>query len=225
KDIPPTLELPEEDGEPLEDSWHRYQMNLLIDCIKTDKTGKEKYYVGGNMFIYFMLEQVEKIGYKGPDFFFVKNPKESGHYRGKWVVWKEDGKFPNIIIELLSPSTKKEDLIHKKALYEKVFKTPEYFCVDNEKPQLYGWRLNNQTYQEIQSDSKGFLFSQELGYKLGMWKGKYLQEENVYLRFFNENYELILTRGELEHKRAEKEKQRADKLEQELLELKKKLKL
>ncbi len=58
---------------------------------------------------------------------------------------------------------------------------------------------------------------------MGFWKGKYLQREDLYLRFFNEKYELIPTHGEFAEQRAEQEKQRADKLEKELLELKKKL--
>ncbi len=251
KDILPPIDLPEEDGEPLEDSWHRFQMNVLIDSINADKTGKENFYVGGNMFVYFMVDQVEKTGYKGPDFFYVKDVSDPMKHRGKWVVWLEGGKYPDVIIEFLSPSTRKEDLTKKKDLYERVFRTREYYCVDNKIPKLYAWRLGNSEYKEIEPDEKGFVYSKELGYKLGFWQGKYLQREDLYLRFFNEKYELIPTHGEFaeqraeqekqraeqekqraeqekqraeqEKQRAEQEKQRADKLEKELLELKKKL--
>jgi Uma2 family endonuclease len=244
EDVPlPPMDLPEEDGEPLEDVWHRHQMNLLIDSVKTDKTGKEDFFAGGNMFVYFMLDQVEKTGYKGPDFFYVKdvdpNPK-----RGKWVVWVEDGRYPDVIIELLSPSTRKIDLNKKKSLYEKTFKTYEYYCFDHKEPRLYGWRISNGEYKEIQPDEKGFLDSLKLGYKLGAWKGKYLQDEYVYLRFFSESFELIPTHAELaqmgadqekqradqekqradqEKQRADQEKQRADQLEREVQELRRRL--
>lgn len=219
ENFPPTYELPEEDSEPLEDSWHRYQMNLLIECIKTGKTDKENFYVGGNMFIYFMNKQVERIGYKGPDFFYVKDVKDPKKYRGKWVVWEEDWKYPNVIIELLSPTTMREDLVAKKELYEKIFQTPEYYCFDFEEPKLYGWRLTSGKYQELTLDDKGFMESKELGFKLGIWRGKFQEKWNTYLRFFDADYKLIPTYGEI----AEHEKQRADKLEQELLELKKKM--
>ena len=54
---PPT-NLPEEDGVPLESDWHRLAMNLLIELVTLHKLGRENYFVGGNMFIYFSNEQV-----------------------------------------------------------------------------------------------------------------------------------------------------------------------
>ena len=231
----PDIELPEEDGEPLESVWHRAQMNLLIDCVKTGKAAKPDFFTGGNMFIYFSLQQVKNKDYKGPDFFYVEgvDPKPN---RGKWVVWEEQGKYPDVIIELLSPSTEKIDLGHKKDLYEKVFHTFEYYCYDHDTEKLYGWRLDGLKYQEIPIDENGFMESQILGYKLGVWKGKYL-DADTYLRFFQPNHKLVLTQAESERQKAEVEKQkaevekqkaeverqRADQLEKELAELKKQL--
>jgi Uma2 family endonuclease len=211
----PDIDLPEEDGVPLENVWHRSQMNLLIDCVKTDKADQTDFFTGGNMFIYYSLQQVKNKDYKGPDFFYVQGV-EANPNRGKWVVWEEQGKYPDVIIELLSPTTEKQDLGRKKKLYEKVFRTFEYYCFDHDSEKLYGWRLDGLEYKEIPIDKNGFMESKILGYKLGVWKGKYL-DEDTYLRFFQPDHKIVLTQ-------AEAERQRADKLENELAELKKQLK-
>jgi Uma2 family endonuclease len=221
----PVLDLPAEDGEPLEDVWHRIQINLLIDCVKTDKSDHSNYFVGGNMFVYYSLQQIKNQDYKGPDFFYVEGV-DGNHQRSKWIVWEEGGRYPDIIIELLSPSTQREDLGRKKDVYERVFRTGEYFCFNHDEKKLYGWRLINSKYQAIEPDDKGLLSSGVLGYKLGLWHGKYY-DEDIYLRFFKDDLSLILTEAELERARAESEKARAesekaraDRLEKELEALK-----
>jgi Uma2 family endonuclease len=66
------LELPEEDGEPLESEWHRAQINLLIDVVKYRWRDRQDFYAGGNMFIYYSTEQARRREYKGPDFFIMR---------------------------------------------------------------------------------------------------------------------------------------------------------
>lgn len=43
------------------------------------------------------------------------------------MIWEEDGKYPKVIVELLSDSTAEVDRDEKKRLYAKTFRTPEYF--------------------------------------------------------------------------------------------------
>jgi Uma2 family endonuclease len=43
------------------------------------------------------------------------------------VVWEEGGRYPEVIFEFLSPSTRQADRTVKKELYEQVFRTPEYY--------------------------------------------------------------------------------------------------
>jgi Uma2 family endonuclease len=207
-EIPDPSLLPEEDGIPLEDVWHRVQINLLIDCIKTGKADKPDFFTGGNMFVYYSLQQVKNMDYKGPDFFYVQGVDGSS-YRGKWVVWMENGKYPDVIIELLSPTTKNQDLGKKKDLYESTFRTREYYCFDHDQIKVYGWRLEGSKYKEIEPDENGFMESEVLGYKLGVWKGKYL-DEDIYLRFFHNDLTLVPTQAEFERNLKELEKQRTE---------------
>src|SRR5688572_6664925 len=48
--------LPAEDGTPMESPWHRAGTNLLIESITYHWRDRDDYYVGGNMFIYYLDE-------------------------------------------------------------------------------------------------------------------------------------------------------------------------
>ena len=77
----PAIELPTEDGEPLESPWHRAQINLLIECVHAHLRDRDDYFVGGNMFLYYSAQQARRRDYKGPDFFSCPPPKVRGRDR------------------------------------------------------------------------------------------------------------------------------------------------
>ena len=64
--------------------------------------------------------------------------------RDDYLVWKE-GKTPDVVIEITSKTTRREDQTKKRALYRDVLKVPEYFQFDPReeylKPSLQGHRL------------------------------------------------------------------------------------
>ncbi|HRQ41692.1 MAG TPA: Uma2 family endonuclease [Chloroflexota bacterium] len=213
-DLPPT-DLPEEDGEPLESNWHRDQINLLIDVVRHRWADRSDFFAGGNMFIYYSLQQVRNRDYKGPDFFVVKDIYGS-YSRQKWVVWEENGRYPNSIIELMSPTTKETDLGLKKDLYRQTFRTADYFCFDPDENQLQGWRLVGEEYVPIEPDDNGRLWSSQLEAWLGTWEGVYQKETAVWLRLYDETGQPIPTATEAE-------RQRAEAAEAEVAELRRKL--
>jgi len=47
--------------------------------------------------------------------------------RRSWAIWDEGGKYPNVVIELLSSSTARTDKGAKKILYQDVWRLPEYY--------------------------------------------------------------------------------------------------
>jgi Uma2 family endonuclease len=164
--IPDAL-MPETDGQPMDSDWHRLCMCLLLEVVACRFQGRDDYYVSGNSCIYYSEEQVLKRDFLGPDFFFVKNVKRLPE-RTRWIVWREGMRFPDAIIELLSESTAKEDLGPKKRIYERVFKTAEYFCYDPDTEVLGGWRLDKKgNYQSLVTNDEGWVWSEQLE----MWLG------------------------------------------------------
>ena len=210
-------ELILEDGIPLETNWHRLQMNFLIEAVLFHWHNRDDFFVGGNMFVYYNFQQIKTLDYRGPDVFVVKNVNPSP-MRECWVVWEEGGQFPDVIIELMSPSTKKTDLVTKKEIYEKFFHTSEYFCYDRDTEKLLGWKLDKSEYKDKKADEQGWLYSEELGAWLGKWRGKFQKRVDLWIRLFDEQKQLIPTSEEFqimksqkEAKRAEEEAKRADK--------------
>jgi Uma2 family endonuclease len=201
--------LPEEDGEPLESDWHRLAINLLIEVIRYFLRERRDYFAGGNMFLYFSEEQVRNKDYRGPDFFFVWGV-DRDRERPYYAVWQEGGKYPNVIVELLSPSTAATDRTTKKDLYEKVFRTSEYILYDPATKKLEGWHMTNGDYEPMELDERGWLWSRRLELYIGLWEGRYLETKGVFPRFFDVRGNLVLTGREDQHRRADSEQQRAD---------------
>jgi Uma2 family endonuclease len=200
---PPPDHLPETDEIPLESGWHRAAIALLIESVVCHRQGQTDYYVGGNMFIYFSRRQSETLEYRGPDFFFVQGV-DGTRPRRFWAVWDEDGKYPNVILELLSPTTARVDRATKKDLYEGTFRTPEHFWYDPSTRQLEGWRLDQDLrYRAISPNERGWLWSEQLGLWLGLWEGVYLSEQTTWVRFYDKKGDLVPTLAEQERQRAE----------------------
>jgi Uma2 family endonuclease len=211
-----TQELPCEDGIPLENLWHRLQINLLDDCVHQLWRGRTDFYAGGNMFVYYSLQQVQRQDYKGPDFFVVKDV-DGSYVRPCWVAWREGGRLPDVIVELLSPSTRGVDLGAKKALYERVFRTREYFCYGPDptqggEPELLGWVLGRDGYEALVADERGWLWSRVFGAWVGEWEGEYHGARSRWLRLYDAEGRLIPTAAEAaqaEAARAQAEAERA----------------
>ncbi|MCC5617421.1 Uma2 family endonuclease [Nostoc sp. CHAB 5836] len=214
--LPPTqAELPDDDDTPMESPRHKAQMDLLIDALIPWLEEREDGFIGGNMFVYYSLAQVRNKDFKGPDFFAVLGvPKGE---RRSWVVW-EEGKAPDVVIELLSDSTAQADKNEKKLIYQNQMRVPEYFWYDPFSPNdLAGFSNEKGAYQPIAFNAKNQLISQSLGLALQLWQGNYKGIDATWLRWAILAGELLPTPEEKERQRAEQESQRADKAELQLL--------
>jgi Uma2 family endonuclease len=234
---PLPFELVFSDGEPLESEWHVRELHLLLDVITQAmaEQGRADFYVGGNMFVYYSVEQargvwqeemrkgMKKTAFRGPDVFFVDGVDR--HERKGWVAWEEDGRLPDVIFEMLSPSTAENDRTKKRSLYEKVFRTAEYFLCDPDTGELEGLRLAGQanpSYRPILPDEKGRLWSEQLGAFVGLWRGVVSERKYAWVRLFRPDGTLVPTPEELakaQRERADAERQRADAAEAELARL------
>ncbi len=71
-EIPPTEEeIPYSDGLPMESERHFFQMSLGLESLKLAWKERDDFYAGGDMFVYFSLDQVKGRDFRGPDFFVV----------------------------------------------------------------------------------------------------------------------------------------------------------
>jgi Uma2 family endonuclease len=135
-------------------------MTLLIETLRLHWKDRPTGYVGGNMFVYFSLEQVKNQDFRGPDFFAVLNaPKRE---RKSWVLWAERH-GPDVVIELLSETTAAVDKGEKKRVYQDELRVPEYFWYDPFSGELAGFWLCNGRYEPIEPDEAGRLKSERLG--------------------------------------------------------------
>ena len=112
--------------------------------------------------------QVKNEDFLGPDFFFVHGEWQTAN-RDRWAVWEQGGRYPDVIIELLSRKTAKRDRTEKKEIYRGVFHTSEYFLYDPIKKTLEGFRLVQNKYVPIEVDSHGRMWSEELELSVGVW--------------------------------------------------------
>lgn len=217
--LPPTqADLPCDDGIPMETQRHKTQMELLMDSLTPWLETRSQGYVGGNMFVYYSLAQVKNQDFRGPDFFVVLGvPKGE---RQSWVVW-EEGKPPDVVIELLSDSTAEADKHEKKLIYQDHMRVSEYFWFDPFKPDDWaGFSLQQGEYQPMSPNAEGNLVSHTLQLALVRWQGTYKGIEATWIRWARLDGTLLPTveetaagaqqRAEQERQRAEQERQRAE---------------
>ncbi len=215
---PPPTDLIFDDGEPLESNRHRIAMNALIRSAQQALAPRTDYFIGGNMFVYYSQDQALNRDYRGPDFFVALGVDGSRERQG-WVVWQEDGRYPDVIVELLSPSTANQDRGAKKDIYERIFKTADYFIYDPfAADSLEGWHLESSNgYQPLVANERGWLWCQTLGLWLGTWEGQLNREPATgtcaWLRFYDGEGTLVPLPEEAAEDRAEQAEDRAEQAE------------
>jgi Uma2 family endonuclease len=207
--LPTQDQLPCDDGVPMETQRHKLQMDMLIDILLPWLEQREDGYVGGNMFIYFSSAQLRNQDFKGPDFFAVLGVPQKE--RKSWVVW-EEGKAPDVVIELLSESTAQQDKTEKKLIYQDRLRVPEYFWYDPfDSEDWAGFVLKDGIYEATKVDERGRLISHQLSLALVRWQGIYKGVEAVWLRWETVEGTLLLTPQEL----AQQAQQEAQQAQQE----------
>ncbi|MCS6774654.1 MAG: Uma2 family endonuclease [Anaerolineae bacterium] len=215
------LKLPEEDGVPLESPWHRLQINLLYECIRSHWSDRTDFFVGGNMYLYYSPTQERATGYRGPDLFVVRNVNTQ-RWRRYWAIWEWDNKPPNLIVELLSESSRAADLGWKRRIYEDRLHIPEYVCfgldpADRESlVELHAWYIWGIRYKPREPNEQGWVWSATLEAWLGVWSGEYGGVDNRWLRLYDREGRLVPTRAEAERQRAEAAEQRLEQLKARL---------
>ena len=172
------VEYPSSDGKPMaETEFHLTNMLEVIGQLKRFFEEAADVYACGNMLMYYVPGDKRK--HVSPDIFVVCGIDK--RIRENYLVW-EEGKGPDLVIELTSASTKREDLETKFKLYRDVLKVHEYFLFDPQSeylapaPSMQGYRLLNGQYARIRP-VKGRLPSKVLGL--------HLERDGTELRLFD----------------------------------------
>jgi Uma2 family endonuclease len=169
------------DEPPLETDFHRDQIDLLIRLLKYWWRDRPDFYISGNLTVYYNEQQLKKRDFLGPDIFIVLGAEKKN--RRSWAIWEEGGKYPDVVIELLSSSTATVDKGAKKQLYQDIWRVPNYYWFHPEMMEFAGFSLSNGQYEAIAPNENGWLWSKPLGLFLGIHERQ--------LRWFSQEGRLI----------------------------------
>uniref|UniRef100_A0A832H1L6 Uma2 family endonuclease n=1 Tax=Oscillatoriales cyanobacterium SpSt-402 TaxID=2282168 RepID=A0A832H1L6_9CYAN len=147
----PSLFYPSSDGKPVAETFlHLYALLVTLEVLKQYLRGRQAT-VLGNQFLYY-AEGFPRLRV-APDVMVIFEVEPGG--RDHYKIWEEK-QVPVVIFEMTSKSTKNEDIVEKKTLYERLG-VQEYWLFDPKgewiKSQLRGYRLEGDRYRLI-TDSR-----------------------------------------------------------------------
>ncbi|WP_232317109.1 Uma2 family endonuclease, partial [Anabaena sp. CA = ATCC 33047] len=189
---------------------HLYAILTTLEVIKQYLTGRQAT-VLANQFLYY-AQGFPRLRV-APDVMVIFDVPPGG--RDSYKVW-EEGQVPQVVFEMTSQGTQKQDQEQKKNLYEQLG-IGEYWLFDPKgewiSEKLRGYRLEGETYQLI---TDGICQPLQLrvtveGELLGFYR---LDTGDKLLRptELAEQLQQERQRAEQERQRAEQERQRADRL-------------
>jgi len=131
-----------------ETDGHRDNMISLLHALKERYREEPKVYISGNIFLYYRDEAQERKSIS-PDVLVVFGIEKK---RRRIYKLEDEGKAPDVVFELTSPTTKTEDLGTKRYIYASLG-VREYFLFDPYaealRPALRGYRLDGSEYMPM----------------------------------------------------------------------------
>ncbi|HTU93901.1 MAG TPA: Uma2 family endonuclease [Gemmataceae bacterium] len=132
---------------------HADNLAYLVHMLRMWYERESQVFIAGNMFLYYVPG--DRLKHLSPDVFVVHGvPKHTNPERRRYLVW-EEGKVPDVVIELTSESTREEDIDDKMSIYCDPLGVKEYFLYDPYEeymqPPLQGYRLIEGKYQPIEA--------------------------------------------------------------------------
>jgi Uma2 family endonuclease len=134
------IEYPTSDGNPMaETDLHRRLMIEIVEVLRGHFAARPDVYVSGNLLV--LYEEGSPGVHLSPDC-FVAFGVPAGE-RDSYKVW-EEGKYPDIVFEITSKKTRREDEERKLTCYRDVWRVSEYVLFDPRqeylKPSFQGFR-------------------------------------------------------------------------------------
>ena len=150
-----SIEYPSSDGEPMaENKWQYVAMTDTTSALENQFIHRPDVFVGSDMLMYYrMNDNATRVA---PDVFVVFGAAGK-HFRDSWIVWRE-GKAPDFVMEVASPSTWQRDAAEKRDIYA-AMEVTEYWRFDPTgdffTPGLVGERLVEGEYRSIPLETDG----------------------------------------------------------------------
>ena len=232
--LPTMYDLPSEDPEEpgLPDEFHYYQPHLLQETFRPPEWEPNRVFAVGDMNLYYDVDH--PTWHKRPDWFAVLGvPRfyKERDLRWSYVMWQE-GVVPFVVVELLSESTRQDDLGTRRLreikqpptkweVYEQILRVPYYVVYEREAEKFRAFVLEGGSVPRYREkplpDNR--LWINECGLGLGIWHGRYLDWEGPWLRWYAADKVWVPTGEERQAEHAEQQRQRAEQLAAKLREL------
>jgi Uma2 family endonuclease len=116
--------FPETDGKPMAETEVNLEQMIGLILEFRQAVAPRGHHVGGNLLVYYNPE--DGHDHISPDVFVALDAGPA--FRESWKVWIE-GKFPEVVLEVASPSTQRRDIRDKVRLYERLGAL-EYYIYD-----------------------------------------------------------------------------------------------
>lgn len=215
KPLPDHTQLPDSDGTFVKNFQEHPQSILLTDSIEpvlNQLHPDGNYAIGQDCGIYWRQTEPPEKGAEAPDWFYVPDvpPLLQGEIRRSYVLWKEFV-APWIAIEFASGNGSEErdrtPLLRtdkgevtkpgKFWVYERIIRIPYYAIYEIGRGHLEVYVLVKGSYQLLEANEQGRYPIDRLGIELGVWTGEYLRQEQTWLRWWDNQGQLLPTGREL----------------------------
>jgi Uma2 family endonuclease len=213
-------ELPESDGAMVENFLEHPQSILLTETIwpvLQQRHPDGQFCVGQNSGIYWRDMDPPLHGCKAPDWFYVPGVPAmlEGEYRRSYVLWREVV-APLVIVEFVSGdgAEERDRTFHtgKFWVYEQAIRAPFYAIYEVDPGGVEVYHLVDGRYELVTANERGHYPIAPLGVELGIWQGRFLNQEVPWLRWWDAQGQLLPMPSE----RAEAAEQRALRLAERL---------
>ncbi|MDZ8184370.1 MAG: Uma2 family endonuclease [Nostoc sp. ChiSLP02] len=211
--LPDHTQLPESDGNFVKNLQEHPQSILLTDSIepilqKLHSDGQ--YCIGQDSGIYWRITEPPEKGAEAPDWFYVPNvpPTLNGQVRRSYVLWQEYV-APLIVLEFVSGNGDEEErdktpITGKFWVYEQAIRVPFYGIYEVKKASVEVYQLLRGEYELVPANERGHYPIESMGVELGIWQGRYQNLELPWLRWWDNQGNMLKTGWERSERLAAK---------------------